>query len=101
MTLEALDNLVKIRRLNKEPPDQNRFDGMVKSAKTRLLDIEATGLSDEGRFALAYGAAHSLALAALRWHGYRSDIAIWYFDVSNTRLVSSQLNGACSINATI
>ena len=73
MTLEALDNLVKIRRLNKEPPDQNQFDGMVKSAKTRLLDIEATGLSEEGRFALAYGAAHSLALAALRWHGYRSD----------------------------
>ena len=73
MTLEALDNLVKIRRLNKEPPDQNQFDGMVKSAKTRLLDIEATDLSEEGRFALAYGAAHSLALAALRWHGYRSD----------------------------
>jgi len=46
---------------------------MVKSAKTRLLDIEATGLSEEGRFALAYGAAHSLALAALRWHRYRSD----------------------------
>jgi len=64
MTLEALDNLVKIRRLNKEPPDQNQFDGMVKSARTRLLDIEATGLSEEGRFALAYGAAHSLALAA-------------------------------------
>ena len=73
MTLEALDNLVKIRRLNKEPPDQNQFDGMIKSAKTRLLDIEATGLSEEGRFALVYGAAHSLALAALRWHGYRSD----------------------------
>ena len=46
---------------------------MVKSAKTRLSDIEDTGLSEEGRFALAYGAAHSLALAALRWHGYRSD----------------------------
>ena len=73
MTLEALDNLVQIRRLNKEPTDQNQFDGMVKSAKTRLLDIEATGLSEEGRFVLAYGAAHSLALAALRWHGYRSD----------------------------
>jgi hypothetical protein len=73
MTLEALDNLIKIRKLNKEPPDQNQFDGMVKSAKTRLLDLDATGLSDEGRFALAYGAAHSLALAALRWHGYRSD----------------------------
>lgn len=27
----------------------------------------------ESRFDLAYNAAHSLALAALRWHGYRSD----------------------------
>ena len=30
-------------------------------------------LSDEGRFSLAYGAAHALSLAAMRWHGYRSD----------------------------
>src|SRR5687768_7568398 len=28
-------------------------------------------LSLESRFRLAYAAAHSLALAALRWHGYR------------------------------
>jgi hypothetical protein len=27
----------------------------------------------EGRFDLAYNAAHALALAALRWHGYRSE----------------------------
>ena len=31
------------------------------------------GLSTGSQFALAYGAAHALALAALRWHGYRSD----------------------------
>ena len=30
-------------------------------------------LSDYGRFDLAYNAAHALALAALRWHGYRSE----------------------------
>jgi hypothetical protein len=29
-------------------------------------------LSLESRFDLAYTAAHALALAALRWHGYRS-----------------------------
>ena len=31
------------------------------------------GLSQEGQFLSTYGAAHLLALAALRWHGYRSD----------------------------
>lgn len=71
--MEHLDNLVKTRILKEEPPDQGQFDGMVRSAKTRLTDIEAQGLSDEGKFSSAYGAAHSLALAAMRWHGYRSE----------------------------
>ena len=31
------------------------------------------GLSPEGQFTLAYDAAHAFSLAALRWHGYRSD----------------------------
>ena len=73
MTSAQLDNLVKIGKLKKEPPDQDQFDGMLKSAIQRLKDTEALGLSDEGQFSLAYGAAHSLANAALRWHGYRSD----------------------------
>ena len=73
MTLEHLDNLVKTRILKEEPPDQGQIDGMVRSAKTRLTDIEAQGLSEEGKFSSAYGAAHSLALAAMRWHGYRSE----------------------------
>ncbi len=30
-------------------------------------------MSEEGKFLSAYGAAHSLASAALRWHGYRSE----------------------------
>ena len=30
-------------------------------------------MTPESRFDLAYNAAHALALAALRWHGYRSD----------------------------
>jgi len=73
MALEHLDNLVKIGRLKVEPPDQNQFDGMLKSAKTRLKDIKVEGLSEVGKFSSAYGAAHSLAVAAMRWHGYRSD----------------------------
>lgn len=73
MALEQLDNLVKIGKLKLEPPDQSQFDGMLGSAKTRLEDINVEGLSEEGRFSSAYGAAHSLAVAAMRWHGYRSD----------------------------
>ena len=72
MTSGRLDNLVKIKKLKVEPPDQKEFDGMVKSAKSRLKDAEVKGLSDDSKFSLAYGAAHALSLAALRWHGYRS-----------------------------
>jgi len=73
MTLEKLDNLVKINKLKLEPPDQREFDGMVASAKRGLQDAKVVGLSEEGRFAMLYGAAHSISLAAMRWHGYRSD----------------------------
>jgi len=45
---------------------------MRQSGLTRLKDTSAPGLSLEGRFDLAYNAAHALCLAALRWHGYRS-----------------------------
>lgn len=73
MPLENLDNLVKVGKLKVEPPDQKEFEGMVNSAKRRLQDTAVEGLSEEGRFSSAYGAAHSLAVAAMRWHGYRSE----------------------------
>ena len=73
MTLENLDNLVKINQLKLESPDQIELDGMLNSAQRRLQDSQVEGLSEEGQFSLAYAAAHALALAALRWHGYRSD----------------------------
>ncbi|MCU7839217.1 MAG: hypothetical protein KZQ94_07545 [Candidatus Thiodiazotropha sp. (ex Troendleina suluensis)] len=71
--MEALDNLVKAHQLNHEPPDQAEFDGMVSAATVKLADVRLEGLSINSQFTLAYGAAHALALAALRWHGYRSD----------------------------
>jgi predicted ATPase len=46
---------------------------MIQSARIRLADINAQGLSEAGRFSAAYGAAHSLAVAALRWHGFRPE----------------------------
>jgi len=73
MSIESLENLVRIRKLKQEAPDQAQIDGMIRSAKTRIEDLQVQGLSQEGKFLSAYGAAHSLALAALRWHGYRSD----------------------------
>lgn len=73
MALKNLDNLVKIGRLKVEPPDQAEFDSMVRSAKSRLKDSRIEGLSEDSSFSLAYGAAHALALAAMRWHGYRSE----------------------------
>jgi hypothetical protein len=73
MNLEKLDNLVKINKLKLEPPDQREFDGMVASAKRGLQDAKVDGLSEEGKFSMLYGAAHSISLAAMRWHGYRSD----------------------------
>ncbi len=73
MTLEKLDNLVKINQLKVEPPDQAEFKGMLASAERRLKDAKTAGLSEDSVFSLAYGAAHALSLAAMRWHGYRSD----------------------------
>ncbi len=73
MSIEALENLVKVKKLNNEPPDANEFKGMVKAANTKLEDVKIDGLSVDSQFSLAYGAAHALSLAALRWHGYRSD----------------------------
>lgn len=73
MSLENLDNLVKTNQLKTEPPDQAEFDGMLGSGRKRLLDAKLEGLSEDSQFSLAYGAAHALALAAMRWHGYRSN----------------------------
>lgn len=73
MTSSNLDNLVRIGKLKTEPPDQKEFAGLLKSGRARLTDAQKEGLALESRFDLAYNAAHALALAALRRHGYRSD----------------------------
>jgi len=68
-----LDNLVRSGQLKRETPAQSEIDGLVRSGLARLKDAENSELSLDGRFDLAYNAAHALSLAALRWHGYRSD----------------------------
>ena len=52
--------------LAKEPPDAKEFAGLVRSAMARLKDAENKANSLDGRFNLAYSAAHALCLAALR-----------------------------------
>lgn len=71
----ALENLLNVTKggLKKEAPSQSEIDGLVKAAKRKRQDSAIGGLGVESRFDLLYNAAHALALAALRWHGYRSD----------------------------
>lgn len=71
--MKELDNLVKINQLKVEPVDANEFAGMIRAGETKLKDALIDGLSEDSQFSLAYGAAHAFSLAALRWHGYRSD----------------------------
>ena len=73
MTSQNLENLVKTSSLKSEPASQGEFNGLLRSAKARLTDAGNASLAVESRFDLAYNASHALALAALRWHGYRSD----------------------------
>jgi hypothetical protein len=73
MPQQQLDNLVRIGKLKAEASSTSEIDGLLRSGKARLKDAELDALSIDSRFDLAYNAAHALALAALRWHGYRSE----------------------------
>lgn len=73
MSLPELDNLVRIGQLKAEPRNAQEVARMLAMAQTRLSDAKLNKLSLEGRFTSAYNAAHAAALAALRWHGYRSE----------------------------
>lgn len=71
--MKELENLVKIKKLKRELPDKREFSGMVQAGKLKLKDAQIEGLSEDSQFSLAYSAAYAFSLAALRWHGYRSD----------------------------
>ena len=73
MTSPELENLVGLGQLKREPCTPRDFDSLVKSGAARLADATNPAVSVDGRFDLAYNAAHALALAALRHHGYRSE----------------------------
>jgi len=73
MPLRQLDNLVRIGKLKTEPRSKDELEGLLRSGRVRLKDCSLDSLSRDSKFDLAYNAAHALSLAALRWHGYRSD----------------------------
>jgi hypothetical protein len=72
MTIPELENLVRVGQVRSEPCLQSEFDGLLRAGTTAIADSRNDILAPQSRFALAYNAAHAFALAALRWHGYRS-----------------------------
>ncbi len=63
--------LERLGDLAAEPADAREFTGLKRAGLVRLKDAVNAGNSLEGRFDLAYNAAHALCLAALRYRGYR------------------------------
>ena len=81
MTLPELENLVGSGQLKRAAPSAAELAGLVRAGEARLRDAQVAGLSPEGRFDLAYNAAHALALALL-WHqGYRAENRYIVFQV--------------------
>ncbi len=68
-----LANLARIGKLAAEPGAAVEIAGLLASGTERLADARNATLAISSRFDLAYNAAHAFSLAALRWHGYRSD----------------------------
>jgi hypothetical protein len=73
MTCDNLENLAAIGQLKVESFSESEFEGLLKSGMARLDDAKKMDLNLESRFDLAYNSSHALSLAALRWHGYRSE----------------------------
>ena len=95
MAIAQLDNLVSVGKLKADPPAAAELEGLLASGSARLTDAQNEQLTFESRFDLAYNAAHSLALAALRFHGYRSENRYIVFQVL-PHTVGLRRNGACS-----
>mgnify|MGYP001559005585 CR=1 FL=1 len=68
-----LANLARIGKLAIELGTPGEIKGLLTSGSERLTDARNEVLALSSRFDLAYNAAHAFSLAALRWHGYRSD----------------------------
>lgn len=70
---QEIANLARIGKLAIESGAPIEIKGLLTSGSERLKDARNEKLALSSRFDLAYNAAHAFSLAALRWHGYRSD----------------------------
>lgn len=95
MPKQELDSLLRTGQLKAEAPSAGEIAGLMKSAEDRLRDADRQENSVSSRFDLAYNAAHSFALAALRWHGYRPDQRYIVFRHSRTPSPWPPRSGAC------
>ena len=73
MSNSALENLAKIGQLKAEPASGLDIERLLVMARKHLADAKRESNSIEGRFISAYSVGHAAGLAALRWHGYRSE----------------------------
>lgn len=73
MSNTALENLAKIGQLKVEPTSALDIERLLDMARKHLDDAKRESNSIEGRFISAYSVGHAAGLAALRWHGYRSE----------------------------
>lgn len=73
MRSDALSNLAKIGKIKVEPMNRSEIDRILTMARKRLKDASYHQISQEVRFTSVYNALHGVALAALRWYGYRSE----------------------------
>lgn len=69
---DPLDKLVSTGLLKHEPPSRDEIVGLLRTGAIRLEDALKTTNAAESRFDLSYNAAHAIALAALRIHGFRA-----------------------------
>lgn len=67
----ALDKLVTTGHLKVQATSKSELAGFLANADQALTDAQIPALSSANRFKLAYDAAHALAFAAMRAHGYR------------------------------
>lgn len=93
MSSENLDNLVKIGKLKAGPSTDKEISGLIQRGLVKIEDYKRADLSTDSRFDLAYNAAHSLCLAALRLAGYRSENRYIVFNAHSIRLVWSHNTG--------
>ena len=86
---EKLLNLQKIGQLKAEPSAASEISGLIRAAENRLRDALNKSNTVDSRFSLADDAAHSLALAALRTQGYRSENRLIVFELLPVTLAFS------------